>query len=64
MGEPLRGKKLWLARSISVLVKSESCPNRPLRRDMSLLMSELDVNCAVDVTQRVDQVPVQMDPCP
>ena len=68
MGEPLRGKKLWLARVISVLMGSVWCPRWLLSVPFDLELSEhcpkLDVDRVVNVTERVNQVPVQMNPWP
>jgi hypothetical protein len=68
MGEPLRGKKLWLARSISVLVGPVWCPRCLLNVRCDLELTErrpkLDVNHVVNVTDRVNQVPMWMNPWP
>ena len=68
MGEPLRGKKLWLARVICVLMGSVWCPRCLLSVSADLELSErcpkLVVNRVVNVTDRVDQVPIRMNPWP
>jgi hypothetical protein len=68
MGEPLRGKKLWLARVISVLMGSVWCPRWLLSVSSDLELTkcrpEVDLNQVVTITKRVDQVPVQTYPWP
>ena len=68
MGEPLRGKKLWLARVICDLMGSVWYPRWLLNVSPDLELSKccpkVDVNRVVYVTKRVNQVPVQMNPWP